>query len=109
MAVKPRYKRSFAIFVLVAIAAAHGIAPSRMALDWPTVALIGVAALLFLVPQLESLVPLVRKLKIGEAEIELRDQANALAQTVEKSEESVPHVSAWRFQADHVEERYERL
>jgi len=75
MAAKHHYKRSLAILVLVAIAAAHGIAPSRIALDWPTVALIGIAALLFLVPQLESLVPLVKKFKIGEAEIELRDQA----------------------------------
>jgi hypothetical protein len=109
MAAKRQYKRSLAIFVLVAIVAAHGIAPSRIALDWPMVALIGIAALLFLVPQLESLVPLVKKLKIGEAEIELRDQANALAQTVEKSEESVPAVSTQRPQPEQVEERYERL
>lgn len=68
----------------------HSIAPSRLALDWPTVVVLAVALFLLVAPELEFLLPFIKKLKIGAAEVELREKIEELAVSVQRSEESVP-------------------
>jgi hypothetical protein len=106
---KRDYKRPLTVLVLILFVVAHSIFPSRIGLDWPTVALFGIALFLWVAPQLEFLLPFVKKFKIGEAEIELREQATALAESVVKSEESTPQVSANDTSARRVDDGYKRL
>jgi hypothetical protein len=82
-------KRTLAVGVLALLATIHCIVPSRLALDWPTVAVLGVALLLFVGPEVEYFLPFIKKFKLGSAEVELIERsATQLAIAVEKSEES---------------------
>lgn len=102
-------KRLLVGLVLVLVVIVHSLVPSRIGLDWPTVALLGVALFLLFAPPLEFLLPFVKTIKIGETEIELRQQATALADSVEKLEESVPPVTASEQSAVPLDDRYKRL
>jgi hypothetical protein len=106
---KRDYKRPLTILILFLFIAAHSLVPSRFGLDWPTVALLGIALALLLAPQLEFLLPFVKTLKIGKTEIELREQTTALAISVEKSEESAPQISESDVSAKPLEDRFKRL
>ena len=81
-----KYKRQFAAVILLLFVIAHCIAPSRVVLDWPSIALLGIALGLVLAPQLKILLPFVKAIKIGETEIHLREQANALYESVDTLE-----------------------
>jgi len=74
--------------VLALFAIVHSLVPSRLALDWPTVAVLSVALFLFVAPELEYLLPFIKKLKIGAAEVELQEKVIELAVSVERSEKS---------------------
>lgn len=91
---KREYKRSLIALVLLLFVAAHGALPSRFTLDWPAVVLLGLAVCIWWGPRIGALAPFVKRLKVGETEIELREQANALALSVARSEDSAPIVSA---------------
>src|ERR1700722_11857635 len=81
-------KRTISVGLLALFATIHCIAPSRLALDWPTVAVFGVALLLFVGPEVEYLLPFIKKFKLGSAELELIQRSTTqLAIDVEKSEE----------------------
>lgn len=84
-----RYGKWLVALIFFAIAGVHSLFPSRVTLDWQTVALVCVSLLLALAPKLEYLLPLVKKLKWGEAEIELQEKAEEVAESVEKSEAQV--------------------
>ena len=81
-------KRLLAVLLLALFAIVHSLVPSRLALDWPTVALLGVALFLSVVPELEFLLPFIKKLKIGAAEVELQEKTIELAASVQQSEKS---------------------
>jgi uncharacterized protein YutE (UPF0331/DUF86 family) len=68
----------------------HGVAPNRLLLDWPMVALLAMAAALCLVP-FSTLLGLIEKLKYGEFEILLRDvkKLDEAVQVVQNTGESV--------------------
>jgi hypothetical protein len=85
---KRDYQRFFAVAILIAFVIAHSLFPSRFGLDWPSVALLATALCLFLLPRFLPFLPLLKTFKIGKAEFELREQTNALAISVDKSEES---------------------
>ena len=80
------HKRWFASFILLVLVLAHCISPSRFILDWPSIFLLGVALCLLLAPQLKILLPFVKAINVGETEIHLREQAIALAVSVEQLE-----------------------
>ncbi|HXM96920.1 MAG TPA: hypothetical protein VN982_00440 [Candidatus Dormibacteraeota bacterium] len=93
------YKRPIIILVLLTFVAVHSVLPSRLGLDWPSVAVLGIAFSLWLVPRWETLLPFVKTLKVGRTEIELREQADALAISVAKSEEPEPMSTTGQVQA----------
>jgi hypothetical protein len=71
----------------------HSLNPGRLALDWPTIALIGFALLLVIAPEIESVAPFIKKLKIAGTEIELQQRTSELWLSVERSEKSEPSTS----------------
>ena len=79
-------KRRLAALILLLFVIAHCVAPTRFILDWPSIAVLGIALCLLMAPQLKLLLPFVKAIKIGETEIHLREQATALAVSVERLE-----------------------
>jgi hypothetical protein len=79
-------KRLVLAVAILAVAIFHSLNPGRLALDWPTIVLIGLALLLVLAPELESVAPFIKKLKIAGTEIELQQRTSELALSVERSE-----------------------
>ena len=108
--VRRGYRRPVAVLVLLTIFGIHVLQPEKFKLDWPGVALLGGALALFLIPKLELLLPFVKKLKVGEAEIELRERVSALALSVEVSEQNPPEINTKKpVELLLAEARYERL
>jgi len=106
------HRRRLAALILLLLVVAHCIAPTRFILDWPSIAILGIALCLFLAPQLKLLLPFVKAIKIGETEIHLREQATALAVSVERLEArpSAPQLSAPDASvAPSAEDQYKRL
>jgi hypothetical protein len=79
-------RRRLAALILLLFVVAHSIAPTRFVLDWPSIAVLGISLCLLFAPQLKLLLPFVKAIKIGETEIHLREQATALAVSVERLE-----------------------
>lgn len=82
------------VVILFAIAAIHALFPSRLTLDWPTVVLVSASVLLAIAPKLDRFLPLLKRLKIGQAEIELQEKAYEVAESVDKSEAKAAQVPA---------------
>src|SRR5260370_22013522 len=61
--------------------------PNRAQLDWPTITLIVICISLVGVPEISRLLPLIKKLKLGEAEIELQESVQRLHKDTERAEE----------------------
>ena len=57
--------------------------------DTSTVWLLAIAALAFVMPELKALAPYIKRIKIGDTEIELVEQISRLGREVEKAQESV--------------------
>lgn len=72
--------------VLFALAIGHGFFPTRFMLDWPTVALIALAGLVMGWRKVEAILPLVKRFKLGQAEIEMQARTEELAESVQVSE-----------------------
>ena len=85
------YKSLVTGLLLVGFAIAHSIWPQRVSLDWPTVALVIVGVLLCFSRRAMALLPYLKRLKVGEAEIELQEKLSDLRANVEQIEEEVPH------------------
>ncbi len=106
------FRRRLAAFILLLFVVAHCIAPTRFILDWPSIAILGIALSLLLAPQLRLLLPFVKAIKIGETEIHLREQATALAFSVERLEARPNPVQLFATAASVVppaEDQYKRL
>src|SRR5260370_14381819 len=80
------FARWTVVLVLFSISAVHSLFPGRVTLDWPTVVLVCISVFLIIAPKLGHLLPLLKRLKIGQAEIELQAKAEEVAESVEKSE-----------------------
>jgi hypothetical protein len=76
-----------ALLTLV-IFVAHVVWPNRVQIDWPTIALLAIFMALIGAPELSKLLPLVKRFKLGEAEIEMQESVRRLHQEVEKAEDS---------------------
>lgn len=57
--------------------------------DTNSIWLIGIAALLFILPDLKSLAPYIKKIKVGEAELELKENIGNLEKEVEKAQNAI--------------------
>jgi membrane protein YdbS with pleckstrin-like domain len=67
-----RYRR-IAAAILLAIAAAHIFWPSHVQIDWPTISLIVIALILIFTSEIAAILPQIKRFRLGEAEIEMRD------------------------------------
>lgn len=68
----------------------HAIWPRFLTLDWPTVALLGLGAAFCFASKFPEMMPYVKRLKLGEAEIELRGATDEIGQNLEKVAEAQP-------------------
>jgi hypothetical protein len=88
-------RRPFLAVVVSVVLIARFIFPTRVQLDWPTVTLIAVFISLFYTREFAGMIPLIKRLKLGEAEIELQASVQRLHKDVESAEEaSHPSVAA---------------
>lgn len=79
--------RRVVAFIIGAVAVAHIFAPSHVQIDWPTITLVVVALILaFFWSEIAAILPNIKRLKLGDAEIEMRDEAVKLHEEVEKVE-----------------------
>jgi len=80
--------------VLVGLGVAHSIWPQRVSLDWPAVALLITGVLFCFSKQVAALLPYVKRLKVGDAEIEIREKLSDLRANVEQLEKEAPKIEA---------------
>jgi uncharacterized protein YutE (UPF0331/DUF86 family) len=85
-----RYLLAITIFV---IASLHIFWPNHVQLDWPTITILAISISLIGAPELSKLLPFIKRLKIGEAEIELHETLQKLHKDTEQAEED----SVWRI------------
>lgn len=83
-------KTLLAGLLLVSTGIVHSIWPQRLSLDWPTVTLLIVGLLFCFSDKVVALLPYVKRLKLGEAEIELQAKLSDLRANVEQLEEETP-------------------
>ena len=78
------WKRVFIAVLCLAFAIAHAVVPSAT-VDATSVWLLAIAAAMFLLPDLKTLLPYLKRVKVGDTEIELEK----LGREVERAAESV--------------------
>ena len=79
--------RRIIAFIIGAVAVAHIFVPSHVQIDWPTITLVVVALVLaFLWSEIVAMLPNIKRLRLGDAEIEMRGEAAKLHEEVEKIE-----------------------
>jgi hypothetical protein len=81
------WKAPSAGLLLIAFGIAHSVSPRYVSLDWPTVCLLIAGVLLCFSRRSMALLPYIKRLKLGEAEIELQEKLTDLAATVRALEE----------------------
>jgi hypothetical protein len=81
-------RRYLLALLAFAILVAHIVWPNRASVDWPTIALLAILIALIGAPELSKFLPLIKRLKLGEAEIEMQESVQRLHQEVEKAEGS---------------------
>ena len=72
---------------LLGVGLIHAGWPQRLAMDWPSVALIFGGVLFFFAEQLGEWLPYLKRLKIGEAEIELQEKLGDLRENIKELDE----------------------
>jgi uncharacterized protein YutE (UPF0331/DUF86 family) len=72
---------------LLGVGLVHAIWPQRLAMDWPSVALIFGGVLFFFAEQVRKSLPYLKRLKIGEAEIELQEKLGDLRENIKELDE----------------------
>lgn len=77
-------------FILGGIAVAHIFAPSHVQIDWPTITLVVIALILVFWSEIVAILPYIKRLRLGDAEIEMRDEVAKLYENVEKIESTLP-------------------
>lgn len=82
--------RVIIVLFLLALVIIHGLKPVVFQIDWPSVALLTLAITVIYAHKLQFILPFVKRLKVGQAEIELVEKTVELFQEVEKSETTTP-------------------
>jgi hypothetical protein len=80
------WRTSIAGVVLVAWSASHSLWPQHVALDWPSVSLLAAGLLLLFADKLSAMLPHIKRVRIGEAEIELQQKLSGLTAEVRQLE-----------------------
>lgn len=86
--VRKTEKRWIVIIFCVGLVVAGLLSP-MMKIDTNAIWLIGIAAIVFVLPNLRSLMPYVKKIRIGDAELELREEIGVLEKEVERAKGAV--------------------
>jgi hypothetical protein len=81
------WKAYLAAAVLVGAGFAHALWPQRLALDWPSVTLILAGAALVFWREISKWLPYIKRLKVGEAEIELQEKLGDLRKNINQLDE----------------------
>lgn len=76
------WKRAFIALLCLAFAVGHAIVP-QATIDAVSVWLIGIAALMFLLPDLTAVLPYLKRVKVGDTEIELAKLGKEVEQATE--------------------------
>jgi len=79
-------RRVLFLIVLGAVILSHIIFPTHVQLDWPTFALLAIFVAVLFWPELRGILPTIKKLRIGNTEIETWESVRKLHQDVEKAE-----------------------
>lgn len=72
---------------LLGVGLVHAIWPQRLPIDWPSVALIFGGVLFLCAAQIAKWLPYLKRLKIGEAEIELQEKLGDLRENIKELDE----------------------
>lgn len=89
-------RRVLAGVLVSGVIVAHVGWSSHVSLDWPTIALVAIVVGVVFAPEISKLLPLIKRIKVGEAEIELQESVQKLHKEVEKAEEGTgAHVALW--------------
>ncbi|HNM37405.1 MAG TPA: hypothetical protein PKI33_10085 [Anaerolineales bacterium] len=86
---KSEWKRWIIVFFCLALIVVRYFYPA-VQIDAPTVWLVVIAAIAFLLPELKSFTPYIKRVKIGDTEVELKDEIAKLGNEVEKAKQSPP-------------------
>jgi hypothetical protein len=81
------WKRWIVVLFCLALIVARYIYPS-VQVDTTTVWLVVIAALAFLLPDLKAFTPYIKRVKIGDTEVELKDEIGKLSEEVDKAREA---------------------
>lgn len=89
-------RRVLAGVLVSGVIVAHVGWSSHVSLDWPTIALVAIVVGIVFAPEISKLLPLIKRIKVGEAEIELQESVQKLHKEVEKAEEGTgAQVALW--------------
>lgn len=84
------WKTTTAGFFFVAVALIHAIWPQKVSVDWPAVALLTLGVAVLFGHRISAVLPYIKRLKLGEAEIEMREKLEDLRANIEQLEETLP-------------------
>lgn len=79
-------RRVIFLIVLGVLILSHVTFPAHAQLDWPTVALLAIFVSVLFWPELKGILPTIKKVRIGNTEIETWESVRKLHQDVEKAE-----------------------
>jgi hypothetical protein len=86
------HKRSVIIAICLILVPLKLISP-KLEIDIYIVWLIGIAAFLFVLPDLKSLTPFIKRIRIGDTELELKESIGSLEKEVEKAQDAAERES----------------
>lgn len=86
------HKRSVIIAICLILVLLKLIFP-KLEIDIYIIWLIGIAALLFILPDLRSLTPYIKRIRIGDTELELKESIGSLEKEVEKAQDAAERES----------------
>jgi hypothetical protein len=84
---KSSWKRWVIVLFCVALIVAHFYYPT-VQIDAPTVWLVAIATIAFLLPEIGSFTPYIKRVRIGDTEVELKDEIAKLGSEVEIAQQS---------------------
>jgi hypothetical protein len=82
------WKATVAGMILAALGIAHSLWPQRLSMDWPSVTLLIAGVFLCFSGHVAAFLPYVKRLKLGQAEIELQEKLGDLSKNVKQLEDA---------------------
>jgi len=92
------WKATAAGWILAALGIAHSLWPQYLSMDWPSVTLLIACVFLCFSGHVAAFLPYIKRLKLGQAEIEIQEKLGDLSKNVKQLEDTpektLRHVSA---------------